>query len=511
MLLLLLLVPCLAELDRFSTRQVNNPNEFAKKHHFKHIARVAGFDIFESTSRTRNLPEGLTLEKKRLHYKRGGKDPLYPSQFHLHGNPYSVNIGKVRPRGDSVHIAIVDDGVQHQHPDLQLNYNAELSYDFNGHDNDPEPYYYDSHGTACAGVCCAVENTVCGRGVASNASIVGIRLIAAAVYDYEEAQALSHHSDKIRIYSNSWGPYDDGMDLSGPGLVLQHVLKMGYESGHNMYLWAGGNGRQHSDMSNYDGYANSPYTLAIAANDHKGEQAWYSESGANLFASVPSSGAGKSISTTGMNGGCTRSFGGTSSAAPLAAGVIAILLQERPELKMRDIQHLVARHALKTLKNGRWSRPNKRNFTHCNEFGFGLLDVPTLLQALPSHQLVEYPVRRMGQQTSRGNQIMPVQMRIKAPNSMSFVEQVLITVKMNHQRRGQVNVSVKSKKTTSILAAHRGDTHSGESEWTYSSLRHWGEEVQRGDQWIVNVWDDTSDSYGGSVEFVKIEWLGGHV
>ena len=36
-------------------------------------------------------------------------------------------------------MAILDDGLDHSHPDLAANYDASISYDFNSNDNDPMP------------------------------------------------------------------------------------------------------------------------------------------------------------------------------------------------------------------------------------------------------------------------------------------------------------------------------------------------------------------------------------
>ena len=46
------------------------------------------------------------------------------------------------------------------------------------------------------------------------------------------------------------------------------------------------------------------------------------------------------ITTTALTrqGGCTSSFSGTSASAPMAAGVIALLLEARPDLTWRDVQ-----------------------------------------------------------------------------------------------------------------------------------------------------------------------------
>ena len=54
----------------------------------------------------------------------------------------------------------------------------------------------------------------------------GIRLIGnKGVTDIQMANALSHLNNDIHIYTNSWGPRDDGMTVAGPGRVLQLALQ----------------------------------------------------------------------------------------------------------------------------------------------------------------------------------------------------------------------------------------------------------------------------------------------
>jgi kexin len=471
----------LAFADIYSIENVQNATEFANLHNLRHLKNIAGHDIFEGTldfKKRFTEPIFKDFKKKQIkrYFKNGITDPLFPSQWHLNV------VGFTSYTGRGVNIAIVDDGLQWRHPDLQANYIAGLSYDFNGRDGDPTPSQEDGHGTSCAGVAAAARNNICGRGVAYEASLIGIRLIAAPVYDYQEAEGLSHKREKIRIYSSSWGPNDDGMDMVEPGPVLKSVLKQGFESGRNIYVWAGGNGRHHSDSSNYDGYANSPYTFAIGAVDYNGNQAYYSESGANLLAVTPSSGApNHGIVTTdlmGPNGyspgDCTLSFGGTSSSAPLAAGIIALILDARPDFSTRDVQHVIAKYATRVGSE-----------KHTNEFGFGILKIQPILEGAKTWQKVKNFKRVI----------------YGSDEPMSFIEQVLVTITMSHSKRGDIEVSVTSPKTTSILASKRGDNHSGMFTWTYKSLRHWGEEYKKGDRWVVSA-------HPGNVNSVKIEFIG---
>lgn len=50
-----------------------------------------------------------------------------------------------------------------------------------------------------------------------------------------EYKALSHESDHVDIYSNSWGPQDVGFTIRGPGRLTQLALKNGAEKVTNAF------------------------------------------------------------------------------------------------------------------------------------------------------------------------------------------------------------------------------------------------------------------------------------
>ena len=45
--------------------------------------------------------------------------------------------------------------------------------------------------------------------------------------DMNEARSLSYRRDLVDIYSNSWGPYDSGANVEGPG----HLTKLAFKNG----------------------------------------------------------------------------------------------------------------------------------------------------------------------------------------------------------------------------------------------------------------------------------------
>ena len=213
-------------------------------------------------------------------------DPSFSSQWHLLntgqgsgtvGEDANVTGAWNSVTGNGVLISIVDDGVDHQHSDLSPNYLTSIDYDYCGNDGDPTPTSDDGHGTAAAGVAAAKGNDNNGvAGAALDADLIGLRLIACSNTDQDEADAIGHRRDIVGISSNSWGPSDNGRTLKGPEPLLQASLE------DNVYLGrgglgtittlAGGNGRSSGDNSNYDGYANTRFTIGVAAIADSGNQ-----------------------------------------------------------------------------------------------------------------------------------------------------------------------------------------------------------------------------------------------
>jgi subtilisin-like proprotein convertase family protein/rhodanese-related sulfurtransferase len=203
--------------------------------------------------------------------------------------------------GKGVVIAIVDDSLEHNHPDLDDNYRADLSKDYKANviDNDPSPEGMgDFHGTPVAGIAAAEGGNGDGiTGAAPKASIAGIRLISpedSSILEQRAAMALSHMQDQIHIYSNSWGPTESWV-INTPHTTALAEIQAGAllgrpdENGNplgNIYVFAAGNDADEHGNVNYNGYTNSRYTIAVAAIDHHGVHSAYSNTGAALLISA---------------------------------------------------------------------------------------------------------------------------------------------------------------------------------------------------------------------------------
>jgi hypothetical protein len=94
--------------------------------------------------------------------------------------------------------------------------------------------------------------------------------------------------------------------MEGPGPLARAALEDGVLRGRNgkgtMFVFASGNGQEYGENANYDGYANSIYTIAVAALNDTNSQAHYSEPGACVHVCAPSSGGRQDLTTTDLVG-----------------------------------------------------------------------------------------------------------------------------------------------------------------------------------------------------------------
>ncbi len=426
-------------------------------------------------------------------------------------------------KGTGITIAIVDDGVQHTHPDLQPNYNPTLAYDFNGNDADPSPVdmVNDTHGTACAGVAAARGNNGIGvSGAAPYATLTAFRLIASPTTDQQDADAFLLNNQAIHIKSNSWGA-GDGSGYYGPGPLATAALETGVTTGRGgkgvIYVFAAGNGLDIGDNSNLDGHANNPHVIAVTAVNDFGYQTWYSEPGANILIAAPSAGGGKNqgIRTTDLLGNngyntsastsnladrdYTNAFGGTSSACPLVAGVVALMLEANPNLGWRDVKEILIRTARRNhMADPDWAT-NGAGFSFNHKYGAGVVDAAaavalaqqwTSLPAMTSTQVSESGLA-VGIPDNNATGITRT-LSISTPNFR--VEHVSLTVTATHTAVGDLEITLTSPSGMVSRLSQLTPDGTNNLNWTFGTVRHWGENAAG--NWTVKVADRASTDFG---------------
>ncbi|MBZ3876788.1 Proprotein convertase subtilisin/kexin type 7 [Sciurus carolinensis] len=450
----------------------------------------------------------LKRAKRSVHFN----DPKYPQQWHLNNRRSpgrDINVTGVWERnvtGRGVTVVVVDDGVEHTIQDIAPNYSPEGSYDLNSNDPDPMPHpdveNGNHHGTRCAGEIAAVpNNSFCAVGVAYGSRIAGIRVLDGPLTDSMEAVAFNKHYQINDIYSCSWGPDDDGKTVDGPHQLgkaaLQHGVMAGRQGFGSIFVVASGNGGQHNDNCNYDGYANSIYTVTIGAVDEEGRMPFYAEECASMLA-VTFSGGDKmlrSIVTTDWDlqkgTGCTEGHTGTSAAAPLAAGMIALMLQVRPCLTWRDVQHIIVFTATQYEDRRADWLTNEAGFSHSHQHGFGLLNAWRLVNAAKIWTSVPYlasyvsPMLKENKAIPRLPSSLEVLWNVSRMDlemsGLKTLEHVAVTVSITHPRRGSLELKLFCPSgMMSLIGAPRSmdSDPNGFNDWTFSTVRCWGERAK---------------------------------
>ncbi|KAJ7217210.1 peptidase S8/S53 domain-containing protein [Mycena pura] len=466
--------------------------------------------------------------------RMGIDDPLFTEQWHLVNDEYpehSMNVTSVWEElgltGKGIISSLVDDGLDYTSEDLKDNFDADDSYDFNDHEALPTPKLSDDHhGTRCAGQIAAVRNKACGVGLAFDSKVAGVRILSGPISDVDEAASLNYGLQNVSIYSCSWGPPDNGKSMEAPGYLIKKALVNGINHGRDgkgaIYVFASGNGAAHGDQCNFDGYTNSIYSVTVSAIDYKGLHPYYSEPCAANMIVAYSSGSGKSIVTTDKGeSACASTHGGTSAAAPNAVGVFALALEARSDLTWRDIQHLCVLTARQVNKDDPdWEPTALSGRMYSYKYGFGSLDAYAYIKAAMDWKLVKPQVWFHTKTIQLDNGTMPVDEEYSGgqfigkggvystlsvtkamvlQNNMENLEHVNVKVWIQHGKRGDVEVELRSPTgIRSVLAGKRsGDmATSGFPGWSFMSVKHWGENPV-GD-WTIKVSDQGSDKFNGS-------------
>lgn len=479
-----------------------------------------------------------TLHSKGVQTKEAlgsPNDPLFPQQWYLVNRRHPRRDLNVRPvwkrgiRGKGVVVGLIDDGVDDEHDDLIESFRTDLSYDFNEDKLLPVPSKsnQDYHGTRCAGqIVSKPNNGVCGVGIAPEAQVSAIRILSGIISSKNEAAAVIHKYHENHIYSCSWGPADDGKAIDAPDKLVLHNFIRGLVHGRSgkgsIYVFAAGNGRS-VDHCNYDGYANGMFAVTVGAVDVEDRSPPYMEPCSAQLVCAYSSNDEYRIATTELGNRCTTRHGGTSAAAPMVAGVVALALSARPDLSWRDVRHILVHTAIPFRMDAdpSWVR-NGAGRWYSYKFGFGKVDAAKVVDAALAWKSVGRPVVRSLPLRPVHR---PIQKGIPATDSLHLADHIIkaaglddigmlenVTVKLyiRHTRRGDLQVRLTSPAgTTVVLASSRpqDDSAAGLDGWTMMTPAFWGEGISG--EWRLEVRNAPGTTSTGELLQYRISFWGG--
>ena len=426
-------------------------------------------------------------------------DPLFPDQWHLVNTldpAIDSNADAAWTRGFTgagVCIGVVDSGASWGHEDLAANYNSAASTTLTT----------SIHGSGVAGVAAAVEgNGLGGVGVAYDAQWGNLIYGDAAL----TATNLLHANDINDLKNCSWGPFDDGtIDTMSPTeyAAIEHSIQNGRGGLGQVFVWAAGNGGAFDDRTDYDPYASSRYTICIGSVGDADVRANNNETGSSMMAVAHTSGNTRKITTTSQIG-YMDNFGGSSSAAPLASGSVALAMQANPTLTWRDVQHLIVHSARMVDPSDNLWKVNGAGHDHNENYGFGAIDADALVvQALNWTNVSPLQVVSSGQ-TAVGLAIPDDDsngLEFTVPISANMhVEHAELILNVDHNRLGDLKIFIRSPNgIRSLFTKKRGDTKDDLVDYIFTTVRSW-DELAAGD-WTIHISDEEAGTVGTLIDY----------
>ncbi len=323
-------------------------------------------------------------------------------------------------QGEGITIAVIDDGIDIDHEEFSSPSKIRSPRNVTADNDDPRPGGDDNHGTACAGVACG-DGLHNASGVAPKATLMPIRF-KSGLGSQDEADAIQWAAEKgADVISCSWGPEDGNWrDLGDPLHTARHLLPdstreaidWATDNGRGgkgcVITWAAGNGDESVDL---DGYPSYERVIAVAACNDTNKRSNYSDFGEAIWCCFPSNNLEPRGKTRGIwtadrtgvegynmgrrrhgdpDGNYTNRFGGTSSACPGVAGVVALMLAVKPQLTWQQAKDALRQHSDRIDKaGGKYNTDNRSVF-----YGYGRVNALKLLRGLTSSTAAPRSSRR---------------------------------------------------------------------------------------------------------------------
>ncbi len=308
---------------------------------------------------------------------------FFTNQWHVDSNSYSgalqaldVNVRTAWQdfTGKGVRIAVVDNGIQYERaPGIafeeflgRYDANSDINLMTGSQEGSP-PTINDNHGTAVAGLIAGNANGIGTTGMAYGSFITSFVFLGSGDNYFSDLDRWVNSlrllaTRDIDVSNNSWG-FAQGFGIYN--LNSHTSLRSTYLDAINnardglgsLIVQSAGNNRYSGDNTANDSATSNRFSIIVAATNTDGTiggfdgssaNIRFSTPGANLLISAPGGNAGAMTQTVdrpgeaGYSSGDYTSFNGTSAAAPIVSGAVALMLEANPNLGYRDVQEILA-------------------------------------------------------------------------------------------------------------------------------------------------------------------------
>ncbi|XP_056002598.1 furin-like protease kpc-1 isoform X4 [Ostrea edulis] len=337
--------------------------------------------------------------------------------------------------GTGIVIGIVDNGVEINHPDLLINQISAYGFNFVDGSSNPSPDAGASHGTKCAGIVAAVSNNdECILGTAYDAKFVALRMMDnIGSTSAWEAAALTHRTNQIDIYSNSWGVIDR-QGFHGPDPSVQTAIENGIR-------------QETTDLNAQCGrFTGTSATAPIAA----GILALTLQANTNLTWRDMQHLIVKTSKRHNLKGGIWK----TNAAGKQYHDFFGFGLLDASAL-ITDAKQWIG----------------LPSFRVCSS------DVKTVNIKQVKHLQNHLQKRNVNSLNSAEDIITSDGCNASGSNNVNYVEHIQVFIKFSANLHRDVLISIISPANTEsqLLSARPYDTGSGQQAWTFSSVHFWGE------------------------------------
>jgi len=258
-------------------------------------------------------------------------------------------------KGEGVKVAVIDDGAEPSHEDLQEN----IILTYNADDANEKVFFASenaSHGNTCAGFIASPINGKGIVGVAPKAKLIIIRQNeqsdAKAILAFEYAK-----NNAAKVISCSWGSNDVSE-------ILVSELKKLYDAGITV-VFASGNDGISLDKEGINDESEVEWVIGVGASGENNDITSYSNYGENIDILAPAGDTWTSLGVLGLDNMGTsgsRNQGnlvtnnysfvdGTSFSTPITAGVIALMYAVNPNITPKEVREILIQTADKIASN----------------------------------------------------------------------------------------------------------------------------------------------------------------
>ncbi|MEL6137178.1 MAG: S8 family serine peptidase [Cyanobacteria bacterium J06628_6] len=496
------------------------------------------------------------------------KDNLYSRQWHLqHRGGSNLTSGShidaekawdITRGSRSIVVAVTDDAFDLNHPDLQGGGKIVAPRDLKHRDGLPMPSQsYENHGTACAGLAIAEETGGGVVGVAPGCSLMPIQ--TTGFLDDESIEELFSWAveNNAAVISCSWSPAAVYFPLS---LRQRNAVTRAATQGRNgkgcVVVFSAGNANRpvSGKVEEYgwprnalrgmtdwlSGFAVHPDVMTVAAITSLNRKAIYSNWGNQVSVAAPSNNAPPSMALpdvgnvetgpvvqakfeglgmvtcdrTGPSGygegDYTYTFGGTSSACPVVAGVAGLMLSANPNLEAWEVKQILQDTADKITDSSKDPQlgvayGSYNNKGHSLWFGYGKVNAYEAVKAAKTRNMAN---RRLSQTLTKKNgvtQRIPDEQPTGQTSAVTIdsngrVQDLRVYLEIDHDFLGDLSITLIAPSGRRILLQGRTLGRQTQLRKTYSldntpALSHLLNQVARG-QWRLQVIDHAAGNVG---------------